>query len=88
MKFVFWTLLLSAVAFFMFAVLVGVLTGHKYQLDADTDRPRNQGRSDMTIDRENTGAVLFIGGLGIAFSVGALRNWRSIFWPKHRDLNR
>jgi hypothetical protein len=85
MKFIAWTLLLSAVAIFMFAVLVGVLTGHEYELNSNPDNPRGEGRRDMTIDRENTGAVLFIGVLGIAFSVGALRNWRSIFWPKHRD---
>jgi hypothetical protein len=87
MKFIAWTLLLSAVAIFMFAVLVGVLTGHKYQLNADSDNPRNQGRSDMTIDRENTGVILFIGVLGIAFSGGALRNWRSILWSKNSARN-
>ncbi|MBI5931126.1 MAG: hypothetical protein HY862_17585 [Chloroflexi bacterium] len=90
MKFIIWTLFLTAVAVFVLAILVGIFTGREYRLEMDPDNPRNQGHTDMTIDRDNFGAVLFIGILGIASIYGAIRNWRTILWPisTAREVNK
>ncbi len=85
MKFIFWTLFLSAAAVFVMSILVGVFTGHEYRLNRDPDNPRNSGQTNLTISRDNEAAVMWLGVMEIIFSFGAIRNWREILWPTNSD---
>ncbi|KAB2853876.1 MAG: hypothetical protein F9K46_17740 [Anaerolineae bacterium] len=85
MKFIIWTLFLSAAAVFVIVILVGMSTGREYRLNRDPDNPRNAGQTDVTLNRDNVGAVMWLGVIGIILSFGAIRNWREIMRPTSFD---
>lgn len=85
MKFIFWTLFLSVAAVLVIVILVGIFTGREYRLNRDPDNPRNAGQTDVTLNRDNVGAVMWLGVIGIILSFGALRNWREILRPTNSD---
>lgn len=85
MKFIFWTLFLSGAAVFVIVILVGIFMGREYHLNRDPDNPRNAGQTDITVNRDNVGAVMWLGVIGIILSFGAVRNWREILRQTNAD---